>query len=191
MESNAFEALRDATRESALVSVKLKELIQSGNRHGDLQVARSAALRIVEHVDRLIGYEQGEPAAPPCLRRSGPRSVSPPAERTAALVKRRGGPPGSKNAVVRARPTAHRPPPAAEELGANGRPPSGTQAALVKLIEKSPGKLTSGDLIHLTNLNAGTVYTALGAMKKAGRIYTQKDDDGDGQSKWHSTQDGA
>ena len=171
MELNAFEALRDATRESALVSVKLKELIQSGNRHGDLQVARSAALRVIESLDRMIAYEQGE------LLAEHEDDPEPPAPR-------RSPKPAPRPTRAEAKPDATSVP-AAGELGTNGRLPSGTQAALIKLIEKAPGKHTSGDLAHLTGLNVQSVYVALAVMKKAGRVYTQPDNDGDGRRKWH------
>jgi hypothetical protein len=35
-------------------------LVLSENRHGDLQVIRSAALEIIRHADVLIAQEQGE-----------------------------------------------------------------------------------------------------------------------------------
>jgi IclR helix-turn-helix domain len=208
IEPNVFEALRDATRESALLSTKVRELIRSVNRHGDLQVARSAALRVIDSLDRMIAYEAAPAVAyDPML--SGARH---PVSRHQvghqgelreenSELRIQNAPPAPRrqaphHAVARERPRpappTPPPPPAAQQsgYGANGRHPSGTQAALLKHIERSPGKHTSGDLAHLTGLNPGTVYTALATLKKTGRIYTQKDDDGDGQSKWHSSQEG-
>jgi hypothetical protein len=54
----ALDALRDLSLQSKVIADILKGLVLSENRHGDLQVIRSAALRLVEAADVLIKEEQ-------------------------------------------------------------------------------------------------------------------------------------
>lgn len=56
---NALDAVRDAQRESKLISQAFREALTSFNRHGSLIVARGAAKRFIEAVDALIAAEEG------------------------------------------------------------------------------------------------------------------------------------
>lgn len=59
--------------------------------------------------------------------------------------------------------------------------PGTTEAALLKFIQKGPH--TSGELITLSKLSSGSVYTTLSKMKGEGKIET-REDEADGQRKW-------
>jgi hypothetical protein len=54
----ALDALKDIAVHSKVIEEKLKGLVLSDNRHGDLQVIRSAALRLVQAAEILIAEEQ-------------------------------------------------------------------------------------------------------------------------------------
>jgi hypothetical protein len=55
---NALNALHGARVQSQIIFDKMKRLVDSENRHGDLQVIRSAALYLIQHVDVLITAEE-------------------------------------------------------------------------------------------------------------------------------------
>jgi hypothetical protein len=55
---NALNALHGARVQSQIIFDKMKPLVDSENRHGDLQVIRSAALHLIEHIDVLITAEE-------------------------------------------------------------------------------------------------------------------------------------
>jgi hypothetical protein len=53
-----LDALKEIAIGSKTISDTLKNLVMSENRHGDLQVIRSAALRLVQAAEILIEEEQ-------------------------------------------------------------------------------------------------------------------------------------
>jgi hypothetical protein len=53
-----LDALKEIAVSSKVIDEKIKGLVMSENRHGDLQVIRSAALRLVQAADILIEEEQ-------------------------------------------------------------------------------------------------------------------------------------
>jgi hypothetical protein len=55
---NALNALHGARVHSQIIFDKMKPLIDSENRHGDLQVIRSAAKNLITHIDVLIQAEE-------------------------------------------------------------------------------------------------------------------------------------
>jgi hypothetical protein len=55
----ALEALATLMRNAELIVKTSRTLPLSSNRHGDLQVIRSASLHLVESADVLIAEEQG------------------------------------------------------------------------------------------------------------------------------------
>ncbi len=55
---NVLQRFADALRDVELCRERLRGLVISGNRHGDLQVVRSALLRSVEAVNSLIDAEE-------------------------------------------------------------------------------------------------------------------------------------
>ncbi len=56
---NPLDAYRDAAVDAKLIVETLKHLFPSDNRHGDLEVARTAAKRIVSNLTVLIELEEG------------------------------------------------------------------------------------------------------------------------------------
>jgi DNA-binding transcriptional ArsR family regulator len=166
MDENVLEVLGDATREAGLIQKRLRDLPASASRHGDMQVIRGAALRLIDKVTVLITYEEGDTPA------ELPPAVEPESEPAAAPAKRRQFTRKNKRP-----PTAE---PAAGELQANGRLPGGNQQTLLRLIQKRA--YSSGELIERTGLSAGTVYGALNVMRSKGLIET-REDEADGQRK--------
>jgi hypothetical protein len=55
---NPYESYRDAAIDSKLVSEKLKSLLTSENRHGDLQVMLSATGRIAANLRAMLQVEE-------------------------------------------------------------------------------------------------------------------------------------
>jgi len=55
---NVITALGTTTREAALIVEKLKPIVHSESRHGDLLVARGAAQRLIQALDVLIAHEE-------------------------------------------------------------------------------------------------------------------------------------
>ena len=55
---NVMETFANALRDVETIREKLRGLVNSGSRHGDLQVARSAAIRIQESLSILIDAEE-------------------------------------------------------------------------------------------------------------------------------------
>lgn len=55
---NAIQAYSDALRDTELVRERLRNLLNSANRHGDLQVALSAAERLRGSIQLLIDTEE-------------------------------------------------------------------------------------------------------------------------------------
>lgn len=58
---NPHTAIRDLCRDAMLIVEKGKGFHASENRHGDLQVIRSHALRIIENTTVLVQYEEEHP----------------------------------------------------------------------------------------------------------------------------------
>jgi hypothetical protein len=56
--SNILAAVSIVMRDTATLGDTLKHVIHSYNRHGDLIVARGAALRLVKALDVLIAHEE-------------------------------------------------------------------------------------------------------------------------------------
>jgi hypothetical protein len=56
----ALEALAMLWQSTKVMSDTIKGLVGSSNRHGDLQVIRSSAVRAIEAADTLIAEEQGQ-----------------------------------------------------------------------------------------------------------------------------------
>ncbi len=56
---NVMETFSSSLRDVELVLEKLLEFVNSGNRHGDLQVALSAARRLEASLSALIDAEEG------------------------------------------------------------------------------------------------------------------------------------
>lgn len=56
---NPFECLAKAIVDTATLSEKIKGLLKTDNRHGDLRVSLSAALRIEENIRHMIDVELG------------------------------------------------------------------------------------------------------------------------------------
>jgi hypothetical protein len=56
---NPLQALADAQRDAELVREKLRGLLTTETRHGDLQVTLSALRRCLENVQVLIEVEEG------------------------------------------------------------------------------------------------------------------------------------
>ena len=55
---NVMECFSGALRDTELAREKLRELVNSGSRHGDLQVALSAARRLEASLSKLIEAEE-------------------------------------------------------------------------------------------------------------------------------------
>lgn len=55
---NAFECYANAVSDCQVIAEKLRKLFASDNRHGDMQVIRSAALRIAEEAAHMIEIEE-------------------------------------------------------------------------------------------------------------------------------------
>jgi hypothetical protein len=55
---NPYDCLRDTWRDTLIITEKLKHLVNSETRHGDLQIIRSAAMRIVKESSRMIEVEE-------------------------------------------------------------------------------------------------------------------------------------
>ena len=55
---NPLNALHGARVQSQIIFDRMKPLVDSDNRHGDLQVIRSAALNLIQHIDVLIHAEE-------------------------------------------------------------------------------------------------------------------------------------
>lgn len=62
---NALERLSACERELKLAFQTVRTLIRRDDRHGDLIVARGAALRLADLLKDLIDYEEANPAAAP------------------------------------------------------------------------------------------------------------------------------
>ena len=58
VQAPALDALKDIAIHSKVIGEKLAKLVLSENRHGDLQVIRSAAMHISRAADVLIAEEQ-------------------------------------------------------------------------------------------------------------------------------------
>ena len=57
-ELNILEVFANAHRDVELIREKLRGLLTSGTRHGDLQVSVSAAKRLQEQLNILIEHEE-------------------------------------------------------------------------------------------------------------------------------------
>ena len=57
-ETLALDALKTLAINSDVIAKMIKPLVMSSNRHGDLQVIRSAATHLIEAADILIAEEQ-------------------------------------------------------------------------------------------------------------------------------------
>jgi hypothetical protein len=72
----------------------------------------------------------------------------------------------------------------------DGRMPAdGPSAKILALLAKKP--MSSGELITASRLESGSVYTACGNLKTAGRIESRTDDDGDGTRRYYLIQNEA
>ena len=56
--ANALEVFANAHRDVETIREKLRGLLTSDSRHGDLQAVLSATLRLAEHVKTLIEFEE-------------------------------------------------------------------------------------------------------------------------------------
>ena len=57
---NPYDAYRDACADAKLIVDTLKTFLVAQNRHGDLQVVRSAARRIDENATAMLEVEEHE-----------------------------------------------------------------------------------------------------------------------------------